>query len=726
MIEIIAACNLLVSADVAVAIFGNGCFGVLMNILLNQLIELYNSGKHEEAEYAFQQLLDADPDNAYAWHLAAVNAIQLADMEAALRRVEKAVRLMPEEITFLNTQGSIYRQLGGMYEAGLSYQRVLELDPENIDTLYNLANLFRDAGQYSDAIGFYKQVLDANAHFHSARHNLANLYNQLGDGVSAEREFRLLIDTDGNSLQVKLGLGQALLNQARYEEAETVFREILQADPDDTLHAMFYLGNTLLPQGKVTEAEYCHRQTAKRAPGFDQVWNNLGNDLRDQGKQLEALNCYREAVSVNPSYMKAHSNLLFELNCIIKEGDELIKEHLQWNELHARPLLQPHSFNCDRSATRQLRIGYVSPDFCNHSVAYFIEGILKHHDAEKFHVSCYSNLLNPDERTETLRKLAHNWREIGGLSDDAAAELIRSDKIDILVDLSGHTANHRLLVFARKPAPVQVTYLGYPASTGMQVMDYRITDCVADPMYSDEFHSERLIRLPRCFIAFTPCENAPEVSVLPVDAVGFIRFVSFNHMAKIGPDLIRLWSRVLHAVPDSRLMVKHFSFRDEGVRAHFLKLFADQGIASERIEIFTWASSSEEHLAYYRQADIALDSFPYNGTTTTCEALWMGVPVVTLAGKLHAGRVGSTLVSRVGLEDLIAEDEDAYINIVADLAADRGRLRGIRATLREKMFNSELCDAKSLTMALETQYRTMWQYWLEAGEGRCEKKVEKN
>lgn len=684
-----------------------------MNMTVDQLIELYNHNKHVDLEYACQQFLNAKPEHAYAWHLAAANAMQLGDMEAALQRVERAIALQPEEVTFLNTQGTVCKQLGRIDEACQSYHKALAVDPENMDALYNLANLFRDSGEYKQAIDYYQQVLISQPQFYSARHNLANLYNQRGDARSAEREYRILIDSDGNSLQVRLGLGQALLNQARYEEAESCFREILQEDPEDALHATLYLGNALSPQGKVREAEFCHRQTIKRAPGFYQGWNNLGNDLRDQGRQLEAVRCYREAIALQPDYVKAHSNLLYTLNCILKEGDELVKEHLLWGQQHANPLVQQQSFNNDRSTQRKLRIGYVSPDFCNHSVAYFIEGILKRHDAEKFHVTCYSNLLKADERTQALRKLAHNWREIGALTDDAAAELIRSDRIDILVDLSGHTANHRLLVFARKPAPVQVTYIGYPATTGMQAIDYRITDNLADSAESDAFHSEALIRLSRCFIAFTPYKRAPEVSALPADKAGFIRFVSFNHMAKIGPGLIKLWSQVLHAVSDSRLMVKHFSFRDEGVRSLFLSQFSECGIEAERIEIYSWADSCEEHLAYYRQADIALDSFPYNGTTTTCEALWMGVPVVTLAGRLHAGRVGATLVNSVGLNSLIAEDEAGYVDIARELAADRVRLRETRSILRERMRHSELCDTSALTKVLEDEYREMWRRWLE-------------
>ncbi|NWF37233.1 tetratricopeptide repeat protein [Mariprofundus sp. KV] len=684
-----------------------------MKIELNQLIELYNSGKHENLEVACQEFLNAHRQHAYAWHLAAANAVQLGRFEQGLERVQMAIKLQPQEISFYNTLGSIYRQMGRMQEACRCYKQALELDPNSVECLYNFANFYRDSGEFRRAVELYQNALNVNVQFHAARINLANLYRHLCDSVSAEREFRSLIELGAESVEVVFGLGQSLSDQGEYEEAEGYFRRVVQALPEDP-NAVFYLANVLWAQGKISEAEGYHRQSVARMPKFHQAWNNLGNDLRDQGEQQQALACYRKAIELHPSYMQAHSNLLFELNCMLTDGAVLLEEHHRWDEMHAKPLLQQLKFDNERSAGRRLRIGYVSSDFCNHSVAYFIEGVLKHHDAEKFEISCYSNLLKPDDRTAVIRSFVHNWREIGHLSDDAAAQLIRSDQIDILVDLSGHTANHRLLVFARKPAPVQVTYLGYPATTGMQAMDYRITDLIADPACSDAFHSEILIRLDRCFIAFTPYGHAPDVSALPVDEAGFIRFVSFNHMAKIGPDVVKLWSRVLHAVPDSRLMVKHFSFKDEGVRDHLLKLFADQGIASERIEIFTWAHSCEEHLGYYRQADIALDSFPYNGTTTTCEALWMGVPVVTLEGRLHAGRVGSTLMSRVGLERLITADEDAYINIVGDLATDLARLRAIRATLRERMAESELCDSAGLTAVLEGEYREMWRRWLES------------
>ncbi len=693
-----------------------------MKISLSQLIELYNNRQYEEVEQSSRRFLEAEPEHAYGWHLAAANAMQMGRLEVALERVAKAVVLLPGEVSFLNTQGSIYRQLGQLQQACDSYQKAATLDSANTDTLYNLANLYRDMGDSAKAIELYGKVLELDSRFHAARLNRANLYRHIGDASSAESELHSLMTMGGGTVQALFGLGQAILDQGRYAEAEGCFRQVLQHTPDD-MAAVFALGNVLWSQGRITEAESCHRQCVGQMPGFYQAWNNLGNDLRDQGLQLEALDCYYKAIELHPEYMQAHSNLLLELNAVLENGGRLLQEHLRWDRQHAGALLQPRSFHNDRSPDKVLKIGYVSSDFCHHSVAFFIEGILRHHDAERFHITCYSNLLKPDEKTDTIRSLADCWREIGCLSDDSVAALICEDGIDILVDLSGHTSHHRLLVFARKPAPIQVTYLGYPATTGMQAMDYRISDTIADPAASDAFHRENVIRLPRCFIAYSPYEYAPEVSALPADSAGFIRFVSFNHRLKIGPDVIKLWSRVLHAVPNSRLMVKHFSFIDDVIRKHFLDLFSQQGISPERIEAFAWAKSPEEHLSYYHRVDVALDSFPYNGTTTTCESLWMGVPVVTLAGGLHAGRVGSSLMRSVGLADLVACDEDAYVEIARKLAEQRSKLREIRSTLRRDMLLSELCDSVSLVRALESEYRKMWQHWLDAEDGHKENRA---
>jgi predicted O-linked N-acetylglucosamine transferase (SPINDLY family) len=373
-------------------------------------------------------------------------------------------------------------------------------------------------------------------------------------------------------------------------------------------------------------------------------------------------------------------------------------------------LVQPHPH--DRSPERRLKIGYVSSDFRQHSVAWFIEPVLAHHDRERFEIFCYANLFQEDAVTERLKAHADHWRKIYGLPDELAAQQIRADQIDILVDLNGHTAENRLLVFARKPAPVQVTWLGYPNTTGLSAMDYRLTDGFADPVgMTEPFHSETLIRLPECFSCYQPPRDAPAVSELPAKEKGYITFGSFNKLTKVTPEVMATWARILQAVPGSRLALQSAGLGEDAMQQMVREAFAGLGITPERLELHGHDRSQKTHLERYRNIDIGLDPFPYNGTTTTCDALWMGVPVVTLAGKVHAGRVGVSQMSNLGLTELIGQTPEEYVAIATRLATDRERLGALRKELRSRMTASPLMDAPRFTTNLEQAYRGMWKDW---------------
>jgi len=312
--------------------------------------------------------------------------------------------------------------------------------------------------------------------------------------------------------------------------------------------------------------------------------------------------------------------------------------------------------------------------------------------------------------TARLRAHADHWRNIIGLSDDDAADRVRRDRIDILVDLTGHTGRNRMLLFARRPAPVQVTWLGYANTTGLSGMDYRLTDALADPPgESDAVHSETLVRLPDGFLCFGPPDDAPDVAAAPFHAAGHVTFGSFNSLAKLTADVIATWARILQQLPDSRLLLKSRPFADESVQARVLRLFAEHGIEGGRIALLARIPSTRDHLAAYGRLDIALDTFPYNGTATTSEALWMGVPVVTLAGAVHAARVGVSLLTAVGLEALVADEPDAYVEKAVELAGDTHRRAELRGTLRQRLIDSSLCNAVEFTRNLEETYRWMWQ-----------------
>ncbi|MBY0509054.1 MAG: glycosyltransferase, partial [Rhodospirillaceae bacterium] len=379
--------------------------------------------------------------------------------------------------------------------------------------------------------------------------------------------------------------------------------------------------------------------------------------------------------------------------------------HAAWGKsAPSVPAMRP----ADPDPTRRLRVGYVSPDFRRHSVSFFVEPLLAAHDAEAVEVFCYADVAHGDAVTARLKAAAHHWRDSHNLRGAALLNLIREDRIDILVDLAGHTKGNRLAVFARRAAPVQVTAWGYPATTGLPAMDYRLCDAVTDPASeADAWAVETLVRLSPGLHCYAPPADAPPVAPLPALAAGHVTFGSFNKLAKISPWTVALWSAALKAVPGSRLLLKTKPLAEAETRARIEHMFAVQGIAAGRLDLRGWVPGDHGHLDLYNQVDIALDTAPYNGTTTTCEALWMGVPVLTVAGRGHAARVGASLLTQANMADWIVP-EDEFAARAAAFAADPGGLDKLRKTLRAKAAASALCDAAAHARGLETAYRAMW------------------
>jgi predicted O-linked N-acetylglucosamine transferase (SPINDLY family) len=456
----------------------------------------------------------------------------------------------------------------------------------------------------------------------------------------------------------------------------------------------------------------CYDTALRLQPNFMMARLNKGNVLAALGLRGDAIASYQQALRLKPDYDVPHSNILFCLNETETDPEVVFREHQAWNVQHALHLASTHAFANTIDTDRRLRIGYVSPDFRRHSVAYFFEPLLAHHDTTRFETICYSDVSHPDAVTQRLEALACRWQPVHNLNHEQLAEKIRADGIDILIDLAGHTSNNRLLVFARKPAPVQVTYLGYPNTTGLTAIDYRLTDNLADPPgTTDQWHTETLVRLPHGFLCYQPSDNTPPVMPLPSASSGKITFGSFNAQRKVTDKVIALWARILNAVPGSRLMLHNKALSDTRNCELLASQFAEQGIAREKLEMLGWLPSAADHLALYRQIDIALDTFPYNGTTTTCEALWMGLPVITLAGHTHPGRVGASLLTQIGLTDFIATNHDDYAAMAVQWAGETENLARLRSNLREQMSASPLCDAASFAQQLESAYRSMWQQW---------------
>jgi len=450
---------------------------------------------------------------------------------------------------------------------------------------------------------------------------------------------------------------------------------------------------------------------------FVDAYNNTGNALKDMRKLSEAETYFRRALKIDPDFSPAYSNLLLNMNYDTQHDKQSIyAEHLRFAEhFQIKFSAESASYPNKKTINRKLKVGYVSPDFRRHSVNYFFEPVLASHNHETFEIFCYSDVINPDKVTKQLQIYADHWRSIVGISEESVAETVRRDAIDILVDLAGHTGYNRMPLFVRKPAPIQISWLGYPNTTGLSTIDYRIVDSYTDPIgLTDPYNTEVLLRMPESFLCYQPDKESPKVGPLPVFEKRYITFGSFNYFTKTSPEILSLWARILQSVPDAHLFLKAKYFTDSIVYNSVIDLFMQHGIDSERIKTFAHTPSYREHLNMYNDIDIALDTFPYNGTTTTCEALWMGAPVITLQGNAHASRVGTSLLSNIGLTELIATTQEEYVNIAVDLATDRERLCTLREGLRGRMAQSPLTDVKLFTSDLEICYKEVWEKWCKA------------
>jgi predicted O-linked N-acetylglucosamine transferase (SPINDLY family) len=412
-----------------------------------------------------------------------------------------------------------------------------------------------------------------------------------------------------------------------------------------------------------------------------------------------------------------HGSLLFVQNYLDEDPHEQFKWICDFDRHPQKFAPEDPTYPNDTNPGRKLRVGYVSPDFRWHAVAHFARPVLAAHDRDQVEVFCYAQYDQADLNTLRFKEIADHWFPTKGVSDDDLAKQIREDQIDILVDVAGHSGHNRLLVFGRKPAPLQATWLGYCNSAGVRAIAYRLTDPICDPPgLADEIHVEKLIRLPNGFHCFQPPEEETPVRSAPCLRNGRVTFASFNNFRKHGPPVIALWAEVLKAVPGSRLLMKSHEYVHPSIRRHFLDAFASHGIEPERVRLSEAKASTFRHLDLYGQVDICLDPFPYNGTTTICDALWMGVPVITLKGTVHRARVGTSLVTRIGHPEWIAETPEEYVKIAQELASDPKRLDALRPQVREDMRGSPLCDGKGLAGELEKAYREMWGTWTRGQE----------
>lgn len=707
----------------------------------------HQAGQLPQAEALYRQILAEQPNHAHALHLLGVVAHQVGRNDIALDFIRQAIALAPTLAQAHSNLGEVLKALGQPEEAITAYRQAIALKPNFPDAHNNLGNALAANGQLDEAIAAYREAITLKPDYCEAHGNLGNVLSAKGQFPEALTAYRRAAALQPTRPEIHYHLGNALQTKGQLDEAVASYRQAIALRPnypeahnnlgsalkvlgqlDGALaslreaialrpnfpEACNNLGDALKESGQLDAAVDACRQAIAFRPNFAEAYGTLGNVLKDMGRLDEAIAAYRQAIALKPNLAIAHSNLVYTLHFHPGyDAAAMAEEHRGWNRQHAWPLkpfiqLQTN----DRNPARRLRLGYVSPDFREHPVGRFLLPLLVQHDRKSFEVFAYSQVRVPDGVTERLRSLADGWRNIAGCSDLQVTEMIRQDKIDILVDLTMHLSNNRLLVFARKPAPVQVTYLAYCSTTGLETIDYRLSDPYLDPAEGDaSIYSESTIRLPETYWCYQPLAVASEVSPPPALQNGFVTFGCLNNFCKVSEPTLAAWAKLLRTVPNSQLLIHAQEGRH---RESVWDRMDREGVTSKRIQ-FVGFMPTEKYFAYYHRIDIALDTFPYGGGTTTCDALWMGVPLVSLAGKTAVSRGGLSILSNVGLPELVARSEERYVQIAVELAADLGRLSALRSTLRQRMQQSPLMDAPRFARNVETAYRTMWRSWCDGG-----------
>jgi protein O-GlcNAc transferase len=684
---------------------------------LGQLLEAQQqlrAGRAELAARSCRRLLKADPDHVDAHNLLSAALVRLGQLPAAERHSRRAAALQPRDPTLLANLAERLRARGRLDDAIVRYRDALELAPGLRIALDGLARALATCGDHEGALAAALRARDAAP-------ELACGHALVGELLAVLRRRNEAIEALGRAVALAperidwwRNLARISLIETNVAWLERAAQQLLALAPDDP-EAKVFMANVRFRQDAFGEV----RALLEGVPADGLVGANaknlLGVTLARQGQIEAGLDLLEEVPRLAPEAEELQMNRLLHLNYDpARTPAALRQEHELWGQRFAAPLAPCQlALPQERAPDRRLRIGYLSPDLRRHSVACFLAPLLAAHDRQEVEAICYASVRRPDAISDELRMRADGWVDVHQLDDAALAERIRADRVDILVELAGHTRDSRLLACAYRPARVQIGYLGYPNTTGVAAIDYRITDHLADPDGFDEHYCETLIRLPRCFLAYGTPRHAPEIGPPPVERNGYVTFGSFNNLAKINRTVIATWADILHQVPDARLVLKSAGTGDPDTRATLEGAFEAAGIAPERLGIVAPAAEVHEHLALYNEVDIALDPFPYNGTTTTCEALWMGVPVITLTGDRHAGRVGASLLAAIDFTAGITATIEDYV-LTARLLASRSELLATcRRNLRADLARSPLCDHAGHARAIEEAYRAVWQIWCE-------------
>jgi protein O-GlcNAc transferase len=670
-------------------------------------VDHHQAGRIAEAEKLCRQIVAANPGHAEAWHLLGVMALQSANTIAASEYLQRAAVLAPQDAEIHNNLAIALKNSDQFAAALEHFRSATRLTPQSIEFQFNLASALADSGELAEAEPIFRQLLISRPDSAEILFLLGSIYAETGRLTAAVEHFQKSLLLRPNEPETFCRLGTALQGLSRHDEGIACFRQAIALSPN-FIDAHNRLGNALRLAGFVDESVTYFRQLVQNRPDHSQSLHNLAVALKDAAQIDEAVDYFRRAVELRPDIATVYGNLLYSIQFSTRyDSAAIFAEHHRFNERHAvtlRPSYRPTARALTPS--RRLRIGYVSPYFRIHCQALFLLPLFRHHDRQHFETVCYADDPTDDEVTRELRERSDAWHSIVGLTDEQAAVCIRHDKIDILVNLTMHMSQGRPLLFARKPAPIQVCWLAYPGTTGLTAIDYRLTDPYLDPPgLFDAYYSETSLRLPDTFWCYDPLTNQPPVNDLPARQNGFITFGNLNNPCKTNDAVFDLWAQVLKAVDRSRLML----LIPQAAAAHRLfDAFERRGIATDRI-LPVEMRSRPQYLELYQQIDIGLDTFPYNGHTTSLDSYWMGVPVITLVGNTVVGRAGLSQLTNLNLADLIAHTPDQFISLARSLAADTNRLSALRASLRQRMQSSPLMDAPRFAKNIEAAYRQMWQ-----------------
>lgn len=679
---------------------------------LTLALQHHQAGQLDTAEQIYRQILAAVPQQAEALDLLGVVLFQKGQHPQALELIQQAIARKEQVAEFHCHLGQVLHALQHYDAALAAHQRAVQLKPTLAEAHVNLGITHKVLGQFAAAETAYLRAIDANPQLVEAHNNLGLLRKQLGQLQLAMNGFRRALELKPDHVSAHLNLGLTHFDLKQYDAAIACFRRALELQPH-CAEAYNNLGITLHGQLKLDDAAECYRRAIELNPLNPEAFSNLGNVLKDQGQLDEAITAYRRSLELKPDYVDVHDNLLVTLQyhpqttlaTLRAELDAYDRQHASRFRSHWR------EFANDRDTERRLNIGFVSADFGRHPVGHLVRPVLAHLDRAECATFCYSHRVAQDDLTFTLKQSSDQWRDIAGWNDERLAEQIRADAIDVLVDLSGHTAYNRLLTFARKPAPVQVSWLGGVGPAGISAIDYFLADHALVPDDLLGHYRERVMRLPVVWSCQLPV-NAPDVGPLPATSRGYVTFASCNNIAKTTPEIVHTWAEILRQVPTARLLLKYRGLLNPSVSARFRALFAAEGIEPERLELQDESSFAEMLDIYNTQVDVALDTFPFNGGMTTTVAVYMGVPVVTWPGETVAARQSLSVLSALGVSETVARDRAEYVALAVELARDVPRLARLRAGLRPRCVASPLYDGPTFVREFMQQVRGMWRAWV--------------